>query len=448
MEVTLQQILDAREQRAAQQQALLRQFQKPLICFTMNIAGPIKNSCLIEAGFYLGNNLLKAQLAGSKVNILHFWQNISSTGCEGFYVADAEPMTLKRLCVEVEDALPLGRLYDMDVICPSGSKISRESLGLPGRKCLICGAPGHLCSRSRAHSVAQLQEKTTALLQEAIFTQRSQQVGSAAVQSLLYEVCTTPKPGLVDCRSSGSHQDMDLFTFLASSAALQPYFAACVHIGLETADLPPTETFSRLRLPGKLAEQTMYQATGGVNTHKGAIFSLGILCGAAGRLSPACWQPASVLAECAAMVKGITAQDFAAVTLENASTAGQRLYSAFGITGIRGQAEAGFPAVLEHGLPTLEQGLAQGRSMNEAGCAALLALMAHTEDTNLMARSDVQTQQHIAAQIAALLQVHPYPDRITLEELDAAFTAQNLSPGGSADLLAVTYFLWLLQQSN
>ena len=192
------------------------------------------------------------------------------------------------------------------------------------------------------------------------------------------------------------------------------------------------------------AEQAMYGATGGINTHKGAIFSIGLFCAAAGRLSPENWTPEALCRECAAMTKGIISQDFAEVTTENAKTVGERLYAQYGITGVRGQAEAGYPAVLENGLPILRKGLGQGLSLNDAGCAALLHLLAVTDDTNLIHRSDRQTQLQVRAQVAQLLKDAPYPSAEALEALDREFIEKNLSPGGSADLLAVTYFLQFL----
>ena len=110
----------------------------------------------------------------------------------------------------------------------------------------------------------------------------------------------TPKPGLVDRLNCGSHRDMDMYSFLASAASLYPYFEACVKTGRETADRPAPETFAALRFPGKLAEAGMRKATGGVNTHKGAIFTLGLLCGALGRLDRGRWtEPETLLAEVA-----------------------------------------------------------------------------------------------------------------------------------------------------
>ena len=440
MEISLHQILDARERRAARQRALLAQFGKPLICFTMNIAGPVKYSELIARGFRLGCTLLESQLQGEGIPIVHFEQEEAETGCQAFYAVDCASAQAKALCVQIEEQLPVGRLFDMDVLSPDGRKEERST----PRRCLLCDQPAQVCGRSRAHSVEALQRRTNQLLREAVIAQDAREIARIAQQSLLYEVCTTPKPGLVDCDNSGSHRDMDIFTFMSSSAALFPYFETCARIGLETAELPAPEVFSRLRLPGKLAEQAMLRATAGVNTHKGAIFSLGILCAAAGRLPQLQRTPEAVCGQCAAMTKGITTNDFAGITPENAVTAGQKLYAKYGITGVRGQAEAGFPAVLEAGIPTLKAGLQKGLSLNDAGCAALLHLMAAATDTNLIHRSDPDTQKAVTEQISHLLQETPFPRRDVLETLDAAFIRQNLSPGGTADLLAITYFLQFL----
>ncbi len=325
----------------------------------------------------------------------------------------------------------------MDVLT-IGGKISREQVGLASRKCLLCDGDARICGRSRAHSVQVLQEETTRLLCNAV----SEHVGALAAESLRQEVLTTPKPGLVDQNNCGSHKDMGLPMFLASANALESYFATCTRIGIEMADRSAGETFSRLRTEGLAAEQTMYRVTGGVNTHKGAIFTMGLLCGAAGRTLSR--QPEVLLSEVKAMTEGLTARDLAEVTALNAATAGQRLFAQHGITGVRGQAEQGFPAVLQVGLPVLEQGLQQGLSLNDAGCAALLHILAATDDTNMVSRSNMATAKAVAAELGALLAQTPYPDQETLLALDRTFIEQNLSPGGSADLLAATYFLHLL----
>ena len=443
MEVTLQAILEAREKRVRKQKQLLAQHGKTLLCFTMNIAGPEKNSTLITRGFLLGNSVLRERLAQAEIPVVVFEEHLENTGCEAFYVLDAPSESVKRLAVQMEDSSPGGRLYDMDVLNPDGSKTDRSALGLPERKCLLCGNSARICGRSRTHTVQELQKKTTQLLQEAL----RERISELAVRSLLCELYTTPKPGLVDRRNSGSHKDMDLFSFLASSAVLWTYFRSCVEIGIKTREQPAQEVFRQLRTAGLQAEQNMLRVTGGVNTHKGAVFTMGLLCGAAGRLA---YQPGiksqDITEECACITAGLTERDYHGVTIENAVTVGQRLFASHGIAGARGQAEAGFPAVTETGLAVLERGLARGLTLNDAGCATLLAILASTDDTNMIARSDVQTQLAVRRQITQLLQEDPYPGKETLEELDDRFIRKNLSPGGSADLLAATYFLYFLHR--
>lgn len=170
---------------------------------------------------------------------------------------------------------------------------------------------------------------------------------------------------------------------------------------------------------------------------------------ALGRLERSLWgDPARVLQEIAAMTAGLTERDFAGVTAENAVTAGQKLYLQYGITGVRGQVEAGLPAVRDYGLPALENGLAQGYDLNRSGCGALLAILANSTDTNIIARSSRERQQALVQELKALLTRTPYPDEAALAALDDSFRAERLSPGGSADLLALTYLLYFFKTED
>ena len=444
MEVSLTEMLEAREKRAWRQRELLK-LGRTMICFTMNIAGPIKNSPLIGSGYDLGKRLLLGQLDVAGVAVSDFEEVREKTGNECILLTDAEPLAVKAITAELEDCAPIGRLFDMDVLRPDGSKVERQELGLPGRRCLLCGESAQVCARSRKHSVEELQAKTREILREAVDEADSREAARYACQALLYEVAITPKPGLVDRENSGSHRDMDFFTFQASAAALQPYFAQCVRIGRQGG--APEKTLRALRLPGKLAEAEMRRATGGINTHKGAIFSMGILCGALGRLDREIWgNPDRILDECAAMAKGIVSEDYRDLTPETAKTAGQKLYLRYGITGVRGQAEAGFPAVREVGLPALYTALGIGMDINEAGCAALLELIVHTADTNMIHRGGYEGMLRAKLEVKSALERDGFYRRQTLEELDAYFIENNLSPGGSADLLALTLLLFFLKE--
>lgn len=443
MEVTLQDILTARENRAEKQKELLQKYGKPLICFTMNIAGPVKLDANIAWGFALGNQWLKLQL--KDLPVLHREEALLATGCESYYIVDAPAEKLKLRAVQIEDNAPVARLFDMDIIGCDGKKLERTALGFPERKCLICQRDAHICSRSRAHKVEELQTKTAQLLADARLEEDCKRIAETAQKSILFEVCTTPKPGLVDRNNNGSHKDMDIFTFMSSAAALYPYFYRCARLGAERRKLSPKEIFSSLRFPGKLAEEDMYQATGGVNTHKGIIFSLGLLCAATGFLADRERQPEQILQVCRDMTRGIVEDELPS---SNSKTVGEMLYCKHGITGVRGQAEQGFPGVLEVGLPKLKSGLQAGLSLNDAGCAALLSLLTATSDTNLIHRCSLEEQKKLCGQIAELLSQDPFPNREVLKQLDDAFILKNLSPGGSADLLALTYFLYFISQTE
>lgn len=443
-EVQLEEMLAARERRIARQEEILKRRRTTLICFTMNIAGPVKYSEQIRLGFHAGLCLLRRTLLAEGIAIPEEKVSEEATGCEAFLAVDCAPERAKRLTTAVEDGLPAGRLFDMDVLRPDGRKVERTELGLPVRRCLICGKPARECARSRAHSVPELQRKTRELLDSFLTELRSEKIAELALRSLLYEVGTTPKPGLVDRNNNGSHRDMDVFTFFNSAAALVPYYRECGRIGCETREREPAETFRRLRRCGQMAEGAMFSATRGVNTHKGAIFTLGVIAGALGRLSPEEWgNPERVLAEAGAMARE-SLKDFGDVP-ETASdakqTSGVKFYRRYGITGVRGQAAEGFPAVRKYGLPVLEEGVRRGLSLNDAGAAALLHILSETTDTNMIRRSSRETQQQISEDLRRVLERTAFPARKELEELDRKFIAQNLSPGGSADLLAVCFFL-------
>ena len=441
--VTLEQMLEARERRAQRQRELTAQFGLPLVSFTMNIPGPVKNSPLIRRGFRLGERRLKEHLALSGVDIVHTEVTDAVTGCEGLYVVDTDPEPLKKLTCAIEEQSPAGRLFDLDVIAPDGRKLERQT----PRRCLICGGPASECARSRAHDVEALQLAAEAMLSGALHGEDIETAAGLAVRALLYEVAVTPKPGLVDRANNGSHADMDFYTFLSSASGLWPYFADCVRIGIRTAPQSPPETLAALRFPGMQAECAMRRATGNVNTHKGAIYSMGLLCGALGRLDRELWdQPERVLKEAAAMAEGSVKRELGGVAHHTARTAGERVYAMYGVAGVRSDAERGFPSVLHHGLPVLEAGLAAGKTPDEAGAAALLAIIAHTADTNVISRVGIEGQKAASGALRVLLEKQPYPDRATLETLDRAYISQNLSPGGCADLLAICWMLHFLRE--
>ena len=440
-EVSLQEVLDARDRRAEAQRELLARHGLPLLSFTMNIPGPVKNSPLIRRGFEEGLRRLDGALSAAGIVCLSRCVTHAVTGNELLCAADAPAETLKALCTQIEEGSPMGRLFDMDVIGPDGRKLARGE----ERRCLVCGAKGRGCASRRLHSLEELNAAVEKLLRQGLLEADAERADALATRALLDEVATTPKPGLVDRNNNGSHRDMTPETFEKSAAALRGYWRDCFQTGAETAELPARDAFASMRPLGLAAERRMLDATGGVNTHKGAIFTLGTVCGALGRLWRAeepCREPARIAYSAAALCAEAVEADLASVKKRGEGrTAGERLYLQSGLRGIRGEVAAGLPAVLDCALPALEACLEEGMSRNDAGVTALLHLIARGEDTNMIKRGGPALAEETAARVREELRKNSRPAMAWVRELDERFIRHELSPGGCADLLAVCYFL-------
>lgn len=450
--ITGYEMLDAREQRAARQRDWLQGHEDCcLVSVTLNIAGPVKSTPLIRDGFRAGMELVDDTLHNLGLPVRRSDQWFAKTGCEGFRLVCGPADEVKRAMIGVEESSPFGRLMDIDVLGPDGIPLSRTGLRLSGRRCLVCGEPAQVCGRSQRHSYEQLRDVTNRIIQTFLTQRRADRVAALACRAMLCEVLVTPKPGLVDRANCGSHRDMDVFTFAASAAAITPYLRQAYLLGCRSTD--QTQLLAGLRAAGRLAEEEMNRATVGVNTHKGLIYSLGLLCGALGRREQnggTCSLPA-VLEECGKLA-GLTMEADFGLQAPSRTTTGQTLYRTCGIGGIRAEAAAGFPSVQQIALPVLTQLLKQGHSPNRAGAYALLALLGRVTDTNMIARGG--TQKAAAAKDAALALwpsegvPDPLPDLSALDALDQQFIRDNLSPGGCADLLAIAFFLYYLNEEN
>jgi triphosphoribosyl-dephospho-CoA synthase len=273
---------------------------------------------------------------------------------------------------------------------------------------------------------------------------RGDVVGRLAEQALRRELDLTPKPGLVDRANSGAHRDMDFATFEASIRAIAPWFRRFFERGLDGCDTDATAFLAQLRRDGRGCERDMFTATGGVNTHKGAVFSFALLCAAAGRLlgRHVGVDAAAVCAEVARLCAGLVAAELDAE--RDPRTAGERIYRVHGFTGARGEAQSGFATARTHGVAPYLRARAVGDSDEQALHEALLQLMANNRDTNLVARGGPEGLRFVRAEARRLLRCTGggAANRMTaLAAFDVALIERNLSPGGSADLLAVSWFL-------
>ncbi|MFB4391798.1 MULTISPECIES: triphosphoribosyl-dephospho-CoA synthase [unclassified Pseudomonas] len=256
-----------------------------------------------------------------------------------------------------------------------------------------------------------------------------------AVEALIDEADLSPKPGLVDRRDSGAHRDMTLALMHASALSLWPYFRQMAEAAQQHGEigLPLRAALGRI---GRDGEAAMLATTGGVNTHRGAIWALGLLVAAR-----ALDTRADALA-LASRAGRIALLDDPCAGIQDSH--GQQMLRRHAVGGAREQAQQGFPAVVGHGLPQLRRSRASGVSEPHARLDALLAIMATLGDTCVLWRAGAQglaaTQQGARAVLDAGGSAS-LAGRRQLRQLDALLLDINASPGGAADLLAACLFL-------
>ena len=402
---------EARERRQETRRSLAKSYGLPVLSFTLNLAGARKRTRLADFAFAQGREEV-LHLLGPPVKSLLCYRH---TGSEAFFVYREDAEKIKRTCLDLEEGSPVGRLYDMDVMTSAGRILGREEL-FAGRKertrtCLVCGEPVWLCSRMRRHGLKQIEEKTEALLRPLV----ADRIADFARQALMEEAMLTPKPGLVDRNNRGAHMDMDLPLMIRSARALYPTFrrAALLGLGLGTTSL---------REIGLEGEKQMTEATGGVNTHRGALYALGLFAWA--------WARRAATGKSLTEEIGQAAKE---VRMERGrplpSSHGQQIRAAYGVEGPEDEAFLGFPAARKvHAYLVKSGGDVKG---------ALLIAMLATDDANLLYRGGKEglTLARKEASKALLLEGEAR-DRALLR-MDRLFIEKNLSPGGSADMLAL-----------
>jgi len=252
-----------------------------------------------------------------------------------------------------------------------------------------------------------------------------------AVDALIDEADLSPKPALVDRRGNGAHTDLHLGLMHASALALWPAFKEMAEAALDIGEvgLPLREAIGRI---GREGEQAMLVTTNGVNTHRGAIWALGLL------VTAAALQPKSI-ALCAARL-ALLDDRYAPKPLSHGAQVAQR----YGAHGAREEAQLGFPSVLQRGLPQMQKSRANGHGEQNARLDALLAIMTELADTCVLYRAGEPGLHAMQSGAQAVLDAGgsaSLSGRRRLHKLDQQLIALNASPGGAADLLAATLLL-------
>lgn len=255
-----------------------------------------------------------------------------------------------------------------------------------------------------------------------------------AVDALIDEADLSPKPALVDRRGNGAHSDLHLGLMHASALSLWPAFKEMAEAAIQfgAVGLPLREALGRI---GREGEQAMLTTTNGVNTHRGAIWALGLLVAAAALEN----NNASAVTLCAARL-ALLDDRYAPRPLSHGAQVAQR----YGARGAREEAQLGFPAVLQRALPQLKRSRALGHGEQNARLDALLAIMTRLADTCVLYRAGetgLQTMQLGAQAVLDAGGSASLGGRRRLHELDQQLIALNASPGGAADLLAACLFI-------
>lgn len=446
--VDLLTVLDNREWRSRLQDKLkVTNSDKIVISAKLNIPGPIKNNDILQKIFMDGWQTFVAGVECNSQYEMLFAERV--TGPEAFITVDGNLAAVKKTAILFEETYVLGRLFDIDVMANGQAdyQLSREDLGFGPRLCLICGKPAKVCAKEQNHTLDEGYEVINQMYQgatskELIFEKESQEtVVNNALKGLLYEVSLNPKPGLVDPVSMGSHTDMNMFMFIDSSLSLKSYLDKAFKLGrnFEGSDLKLL--FNALRAEGVLAEQTMFNATNNVNTHKGAIFSLGIWVTAiAYSTKDGSATMTEVRRVIQRMVEGLIEKDLASNRV--ATTAGEQQFQTYQLTGIRGEAVNGFPGVAEVAVPFLQ---ATFGTMTQRLLDTLMKIAATLEDSTLIKRAktpDVLAEMKEWTSIYFKLGgSHTEQGMKYLYDLDRLFIERNLSIGGSADTLILTIFI-------
>jgi len=249
-------------------------------------------------------------------------------------------------------------------------------------------------------------------------------ISNLCYEALIKEVELTPKPGLVDKNNSGSHRDMDIEVFYKSAKAIEPFFEKFLELS----------EFESLRLEGLKCEEAMFKATKGVNTHKGMIFSLAVICGAINRTTSF----KNLQDEIKYLCKDLIEKDLK--NIKNAKTKGEEFFLKTKKAGIREEATSGYATVFEKSLPFFEAKL-KVYDEDIALKLTLLYLMSFVNDTTIYARGGLEAIEFVKKEAKKVLHVEELDKN--LNKFDKMMIEKNLSAGGSADLLGIT---WLMYQ--
>ncbi|PLX01548.1 MAG: hypothetical protein C0594_12975 [Marinilabiliales bacterium] len=453
----LSKILISREKRAELRQKISAK-KECSVSINLNIPGYPKSSRLYNSFF----NEIIIQVERHFIAHRIFWQDktIQTDEAGDFFIASIKqtflsPQQIKTVAEKFESGHSIGRFIDIDITDASGNIVSSGKL----KKCFYCDKnPALVCMRNNTHTAEELRQYQRKKIQQYLYAKFQnkliKKLHSIALQSILYEITLTPKPGLVDTNSSGAHTDMNFQSFVDSTAAISVYFDELAKIGFTIES--ESEILPAIREIGLQMEKDMFSITHGVNTQKGIIFLMGICLAATTFIirKEKQFSLHSFQKTVSAVNQGITEQEL--IKFNNKSSHGEICFSQYGnqYGGIRQEVELGFPTVINHALPFLlnscpDNIIYNSNNDNISVYKTLLKIISVSNDTNIIHRQGPSSLKKIKKMCMEILEEkHPDIFNNKREALADYFKKHNISPGGSADLLSISIYLYKVLKTS
>lgn len=409
--------LQLKEELSSLKKDLYQEFQHPLLSIQANYPGEQKLNGWTGYTIFTFEAMIESQFTILKKQHLY-----NELGPIVLMIIKEDPHILKQYCIQLEGTHLLGRCVDLDVFVED-RPISRMDYKIEERPCLVCHDVARECIIKRKHS---LDKVTQAFHKRLLSTLQNKE--ECIRFALLSECMLTPKFGLVTPLTPGSHQDMDIHTFIQSINGIVPYFKKVDEIDINQS----TELiFYELRLLGQTMENVMYKATQGINTHKGAIF-LFLMFLMAQRLPYSITKALRILAQPLQI-------DFKTMNANNPLSEGERQYHHYQTLGVRGW-------VLEGGEPLLSKVISYYTSKPDSyhhQVNTILLIMSQCNDSTIIKRIGLQGLKEFQKKALEAFdqpQNWSYFENYCLES--------SLSAGGAADLFAIVLYLSYSQERS
>ena len=442
----IENVLYAREKRSSLRNEIATSGNSN-ISLTLNIPGYPKSNEIVTSFFETTLSSLKIFLSANRISIKDEINIIDGAG--NFFLAkidvsNSDLKSIKNLTESFEERHELGRLIDVDIFDTNNLPISSGK----HKSCFICEDKSALeCMREQTHTFKELRTVMFKRINNYCSENKKQEIENTlseyATKSLLYEVSLTPKPGLVDFENCGSHNDMDFQVFLNSTAALSSFWEEFAVLGINfKKDLK--YALPEIREIGLRAEIAMFQSTNGVNTQKGLIFLLGLSVFSSayilqnnGRVSEKNLQKTIKTISCNLIENELDKNT-------TSTTHGTEVFKKYGLkgAGARYQAQFGFPVVFDKVLPFLLINLNDKTLLNKTKTdkvlkSALVIIIKNLDDTNVMYRKGIKIAEELKAFADDVIKGKKSYSGLCNYCID-----KNISPGGAADMLAISFFTY------